>query len=244
MKAQSKSNQNIEHAELIKEILGNVLENMPIDKVEPSPMPGVMQAFSGTRIIYISDDGRYLIGGDMLDLQEKNTNLSEKMRKGLRKDFLKSLDKSKFITFAPKNPKYNITVFTDVDCGYSKKFHSEIKEYNAEGIAVHYAAYPRSGKDTESYYKMVHVWCSENQHQAMDEAKVMLDPEAQAKAQENDVDPEYKSCEDHMIAEQFDFAMKAGLGGTPAILLDDGTLFPGYMPPKMLVEKLKEHYSK
>ena len=75
------------------------------------------------------------------------------------------------LVFSPKDPKYTITVFTDIDCGYCRKLHSQMAEYNRLGIRVRYLFYPRSGPDTESWHKAEAVWCSANRNDALTRAK-------------------------------------------------------------------------
>ncbi len=73
--------------------------------------------------------------------------------------------------FAPPNPKYTVTVFTDIECGYCRKLHSEIAEYNRQGIAIEYLAFPRMGLGSEDYRNMVSVWCASDRRKALTDAK-------------------------------------------------------------------------
>ena len=49
------------------------------------------------------------------------------------------------ITFSPEEVKYSVSIFTDIDCTYCRRLHSEIDEYLAAGIEVRYFLYPRGG---------------------------------------------------------------------------------------------------
>ena len=75
------------------------------------------------------------------------------------------------IGFAPEKPRYTVTVFTDVDCAFCRKLHTEIAQYQEQGIAVHYVAYPRSGPGSESWNKMASVWCARIARDALTRAK-------------------------------------------------------------------------
>ena len=130
------------------------------------------------------------------------------------------------IVFGPDDAKYTITAFTDVDCGYCRKLHSEMDKYNANGIRIRYMAYPRAGLNSESYNKMVSVWCADDRKAAMNIAKTGAS-----------IPP--KTC-DNPIAEQYALGQAMRIQGTPALILDDGDVLPGYVPADKLV-KLLEH---
>ena len=98
-------------------------------------------------------------------------NLSEGALAKMRKELLKTIPVSERIVFAPANPKYTVSVFTDVECGYCRKLHSEIAEYNRQGIAVQYLAFPRMGLGSDDYKKMVSVWCAPDRRKALTDAK-------------------------------------------------------------------------
>ena len=76
------------------------------------------------------------------------------------------------LIFGPKDPRYTVTVFTDVDCAYCRRLHSQIAEYNRLGIRVRYLFYPRSGPNTDSWTKAEEVWCSDNRNDALTRAKL------------------------------------------------------------------------
>jgi thiol:disulfide interchange protein DsbC len=123
-----------------------------------------------------------------------------------------------------------VSIFTDIDCGYCRKLHSELDSYLAEGIQVQYLFYPRAGKGSESYNKAVSVWCAKDRNAALTAAK--KDQKVEAKTCENPID-------EHMaIAADFD------VKGTPMIVTDKGTIYPGYLPAKQLLEVLKDENKK
>jgi thiol:disulfide interchange protein DsbC len=156
-----------------------------------------------------------------------NANLTEKTRRGERAKLLSGVPESQMVVFSPKDPKYTVSVFTDIDCGYCRKLHSQIAEYNRLGIKVRYLFYPRSGPNTESWEKAEEVWCSNNRGDAMTRAKRGEDIKAA------------KHCANSPIDRQYELGQEVGVRGTPAILLDNGEMLPGYLPPQMLVQHLK-----
>jgi thiol:disulfide interchange protein DsbC len=174
---------------------------------------------------YVTADGRYFILGDMYDVKDRR-NLTEDVRRQERLQALRSVDAGSAIVFAPAKPQHTITVFTDVDCGYCRKLHSEIAQYNERGIAVRYLAFPRSGPDTESWKTMEAVWCSKDRRDALTRAKRGEKIEAPA------------SCETKAVARDYALGEQLGVEGTPMIVLEDGAVIGGYMPPAALAEQL------
>ena len=102
----------------------------------------------------------------MIDL-DSDANLSENRRRGIRARMIETVPETEMLVFSPKDPKYTITVFTDIDCGYCRRLHSQIAEYNRLGIRVRYLFFPRSGPDTESWHKAEAVWCASNRNDAL-----------------------------------------------------------------------------
>ncbi|TWI14222.1 thiol:disulfide interchange protein DsbC [Lysobacter ruishenii] len=194
-----------------------------VDKVSAAPLPGFREAIVGGQVVYISDDGKYLFlpgsGGALFDVAARK-NLSEATLAGMRVDLLKTIPASERIVFSPPNPKHTVTVFTDVECGYCRKMHSEIAEYNRQGIAVEYLAFPRMGIGSEDHKKMVSVWCAADRKKALTDAKT-------------DKAVKMVDCK-NTVSMQYDVGQRAGLTGTPMILTRDGTQVGGYVPPAQL----------
>jgi thiol:disulfide interchange protein DsbC len=151
-------------ATIVKKIDGIKLEDVRI-----SPVTGVYEVTHGADISYISGDGRYAILGDLVDL-DSDINLSENRRRAIRARIIETVPESEMLVYSPKDPKYTITVFTDIDCGYCRRLHSQIAEYNKLGIRVRYMFFPRSGPDTESWHKAEAVWCASNRTDALTRA--------------------------------------------------------------------------
>jgi len=194
-----------------------------VEKVAAAPLPGFREAIVGGQVVYISDDGKYLFlpgsGGALFDVEARK-NLSEATLAGLRVELLKTIPASERIVFTPPNPKHTVTVFTDVECGYCRKMHSEIAEYNRQGIAIEYLAFPRMGIGSEDHKKMVSVWCAADRKKALTDAK-------------NDRAIKMVDCK-NTVTMQYDVGQRAGLTGTPMILTKDGTQVGGYLPPAQL----------
>jgi thiol:disulfide interchange protein DsbC len=197
------------------------------DDLRASPIPGVYELAQGADIAYVSSDGKYAIDGDLIEIASKD-NLTEKTRRAERAKLIGGVPESQMVVFAPKDPKYTVTVFTDVDCGYCRKLHSQIADYNRLGIKVRYLFYPRSGPNTESWDKAEQVWCSPNRGDALTKAKL------------DQTIPGPKHCAGSPVAREYALGQDVGVRGTPAIVLDDGEMLPGYLPPQSLAQHLRK----
>ena len=195
------------------------------DSIKASPMPGVYEVLYGLDVIYISEDGQFLLSGSLIDV-DTGKNLTEDKRAEGRIGLINSIDESKMIVFSPEEVKHRVTVFTDIDCGYCRRMHTEIDELNKRGIEVRYLFFPRAGLNSKSYKKAVSVWCAENQQEALTQAKLGK-PVAE------------KTC-DNPIDEHMVLVSKLGLTGTPASVLANGQIMPGYLPVERYVEMLAE----
>jgi thiol:disulfide interchange protein DsbC len=180
---------------------------------------------NGADILYVSADGKFALAGDLFDIASED-NLSEKRRRELRLALVNTVPETQMVIFGPRTARHTVTVFTDIDCAYCRKLHAEISRYNQLGIRVRYLFYPREGPDSESWEKAVAVWCSPNRNDAM----------TRAKKGEKIGSPK---CASNPVAKDYELGRDVGLRGTPAIVMPDGDLLPGYVPPDMLLKRLE-----
>ena len=141
-----------------------------LDDLRPSPIAGIYEFTQGAEISYLTADGKYFIDGNLYDMKSRD-NLTEALRTHARIALIDAVPESQMLIFSPPNPKYTITVFTDVDCAYCRKLHSQMAELNRLGIRVRYMFFPRTGPGTESWKKAEVVWCSPNRNEALTRAK-------------------------------------------------------------------------
>ena len=208
----------------IREQLGKAMPNIPIESVKPSVVKGIYEVNIGSDLVYVSDDGKYLFQGRLIDTQTR-TDLTEEKLSSVRKVALEKLGENNMIIFKPKIHSHTVYIFTDIDCGYCRKLHSELDSYLAEGIQINYLFYPRAGQGSDSYNKAVAVWCAKDRNAALTAAK-------------KDQKIEMKTC-DNPVDEHMALAANFDVKGTPMIVTEKGTIFPGYLPAKELLERLK-----
>lgn len=196
------------------------------EELRATPIAGMYELAHGADIAYVSADGKYAITGDLYDLG-KNDDLTETRRRELRARMIAAFPESEMLIFGPKDPKYTVTVFTDVDCGYCRKLHSQIAEYNRLGVRVRYLLYPRTEPNSPSWIRAEQVWCSADRNAALTKAKLGQNLTN-------------KPCANNPVARIHTLGQDFALQGTPDIVLPSGEMFPGYIPPDVLVEHLKE----
>ena len=203
-------------------------EGMSVQSVKKSQIENLYIVDIGDlQPIYASKNGEfffygelYAVNGNML----QNTTKDEINLK--RKSILdEALSEGDFITFKSDNEKHRVIIFTDVDCGYCRKFHNEINDFNDLGITVNYVAFPRSGLASDSYNKIVTAWCSTDDKDTLTKMK-------------QGIDVQLSMCQDHPVEKHFLLGQKIGITGTPAIIKSNGELLPGYLPPEELITRL------
>lgn len=207
----------------VRQAIQTLVPNAQIESVTESPLAGFYEVSLSGQVLYVSADGRYLMQGMMYDIVNKR-DLTEERKSTMRKAALAGVPKERMISFPAKNEKHRVTVFTDIDCGYCRKLHQQIAEYNNLGITVDYLFFPRSGLNTPSYDKAVTVWCSADKNKAFTDAKA-------------GVEQEKKTC-DNPVADDFALGQKLGVNGTPMIVAGDGSQIGGYVPPAQMLERL------
>jgi len=197
--------------------------DLQIENIHDAAIPGLFEVMIGSQIVYLSQDGRFLVEGDITDLTNQE-NLTEKRRVSARQIAIDSFGADKMIAFGGADPLHTITVFTDTDCTYCRKLHSEIDVINDLGIEVRYLLYPRYGPGSKTWHIANNVWCSDNRQEALTLAKLdeVLEP---------------KQC-DTPVSEIYKLGQGIGFRGTPAIVTADGDLIAGYMPPQALLDRL------
>jgi thiol:disulfide interchange protein DsbC len=208
-----------EGAARVRSSLKVLIPHLKVDKISKTPIPGLYEVAFGSHLVYVTDDGKYLLQGQITDLETREA-ITEKREQALKQAVLKGLDEKDMIVFGDKDLPYTVTVFTDIDCGYCRRLHSQISEYNKLGIRIRYMAYPRAGPGSQSEKDAIAVWCADDRKAALTMAK-------------NGGEVPYRKCKNPVRA-QYKLGQDFGIRGTPALVMQDGEVLPGYLPPKRL----------
>jgi thiol:disulfide interchange protein DsbC len=208
----------------VRQALAGVAPDMAPEYVGAAPFPGFREVLLGGQVLYVSDDGRYLMQSQPFDLKERKPVASAGLM-AYRRELIASIPEQDRIVFAPPNTKHTITVFTDIECGYCRRMHQQIADYNRLGIAVEYVAFPRMGPASKDFSDMESVWCASDRKRALSEAKAGKPVQR-------------KQCTSP-VAMQYDIGQRVGVNGTPAVFAADGTQLGGYVPPQQLLDVLE-----
>ena len=193
------------------------------DALKPTPIPGVYETVFDSRVYYLNEDGSFMLAGVLYDLKA-DVNLTERLRNEMRRDAITNMRDDRLIVYSSPQYRYTVTVFSDPDCPYCRKFHSQIDEYNKLGIRVRYLLTPLLGSRARA--QAIGVWCSRDRRAALDRAK-------------RDEPVKGGGCE-HPIDENLALGKLVGVYATPAMLLENGKLINGYRPPVELLQIMKE----
>lgn len=208
----------------VRQGLQVLVPGLEADSIRPAPFEGFVEVLLGAQLVYISDDGKYLIDGRLIEIATRR-DLSEESKGEVRKKRLAQVTPSERLTYAVDGKKsHRITVFTDIDCGYCRRLHQQMAEYHELGIEIDYLFFPRAGLQSHSYDKAVSVWCADDPNAALTAAKAGEEPAP-------------RQC-DNPIESHYQLGRELGVTGTPALLTDDGDLIPGYVPPADLLARL------
>ncbi|MEE8387782.1 MAG: DsbC family protein [Acidiferrobacterales bacterium] len=203
----------------IKKSMANILPDIPIKSIKPSGISGLFEVRIGTEVYYVTSDGRFLVSGDIIDMKS-GRNLTAIARGQVRLELINAVSEDKMIIYKPRKTKRTITVFTDIDCIYCRKFHKDVPTLVKGGIRIRYIVFPRDGLSTSTYQKSVAVWCSRDRKKALTLAKAGGKLKSQTCA--------------NPIAEHYELAARVGVRGTPTLITDDGQILSGYVPPDKL----------
>ncbi|MGF1738197.1 bifunctional protein-disulfide isomerase/oxidoreductase DsbC [Photobacterium satsumensis] len=194
--------------------------------ISASPLPGLNEVVTERGIFYVSDDGGHFILGSLYQATDAEpVNLTEQKMAKLNKAKLQGME-DEMIVYPAKDEKYVVTVFTDTSCGYCRKLHSEMQAYNDAGITIRYLAFPRGGERSRNFGEMSAIWGAKDPAKAMDQAK------------EGTFNPAGVEPQSDLVNKHYQLGVAMGVSGTPAMILEDGTMLPGYQPAQMLRQML------
>ncbi|HHO8486513.1 TPA: bifunctional protein-disulfide isomerase/oxidoreductase DsbC [Klebsiella pneumoniae] len=191
--------------------------------IQPSPVSGMSTVLTDSGVLYVTDDGKHIIQGPMYDVSgAQPVNVTNQLLLGK----LNALS-NEMIVYKASKEQHVITVFTDITCGYCHKLHEQMSDYNALGITVRYLAFPRQGLQSQAEQDMKAIWCAKDRNKALDDAM-------------NGKGVQPASCSID-IAKHYTLGVQMGVNGTPAMVLSNGMVLPGYQGPKELKAFLDEH---
>ncbi|MGP5530523.1 DsbC family protein [Psychrobacter celer] len=188
----------------------------------PTDMDGIYWATAeGLPSFFTDKSGKHIIQGQIIAVGDgAPVDISAALVANTAQKALQAVDKDELIIYPAKGEtKAVVYSFTDADCPYCTKLHEEMADINARGIEVRYLAWPRS---QASVPKMEAIWCSQDRHAAMNQAKMGANVQA-------------PSCE-NPVAAHMALGARLGVRGTPAIFTESGQQIGGYLPAEQLAQ--------
>lgn len=212
-------------AEQIRQQIARLQPDLAVERVERVAGSDLFEVrLKGGEFLYTDKGAEFILHGQLYQVRNDSAvNLTEQARQEVTAGLIGNLDVADMVVFPAAETRARITVFTDVDCGYCQKLHGEVEALTTAGIEVRYLAWPRQGLSGNTYDTMVSIWCADDRLQAMNRAK-QRQPVAAA------------SCR-HPVDRQHALGQQIGVRGTPAIVLENGELIPGYLPAAELVAR-------
>ncbi|MCW8905956.1 MAG: DsbC family protein [Sedimenticola sp.] len=210
--------------ERVRQSLEVLLPGLTPDSIRPTPVEGLYEVVVGSRLVYVTGDGRYMIEGEITDLEQQK-NLTVPRLNQVTVAAIDAIGEQQMLIFeADDETRHTLSVFTDIDSAYSRKLQREIRDYTRRGIRVRYLFFPRAGNDSISYDKAVAVWCAPDRRQALERAMAGEVVES-------------SPCE-NPVARHLELARRLGVSGAPVLVLDNGDMLPGYVSAERLLEVL------
>jgi len=209
-------------------LLQQRLGNAKIDDVQETPIDNVWQVQVGNQYLYLLNDGKFALTGDLINL-ENGRNLTEQARRVSTVETISEFaDKDLIIFSATGETKATLTVFTDTSCPYCQKLHDEIDKLQQAGITVRYLPYPRGGKSGPGYETLKSVWCAGDRNKALTDAK------------NNDFAglPPGDCAQAAIIERGYRAGNRIGIKGTPALVKSNGEKIEGYLSYEELIPRL------
>ena len=173
------------------------------------------------QIYYATNDGKYLIIGNVIDLQTKES-ITENTKMKQRLSIINSIEKENLVIYKPEETKHVLTVFTDTSCPYCQKLHNEVPRLLENGIEVRYILFSRNGDGVEAYKQLASAWCSKNKEEAVESLF------------EGDILDDVDICE-NPLNKNSEYASLLSVEGTPTIFLEDGRVIPGYQNSEKII---------
>lgn len=199
--------------------------NAKITGIKTTEVPNMSWvSLEGMAPVYVTNDGKYLIQGDVIRLGDKELhNVSETLQSDVNKKIFANLKAEDLLIYPAKGKtKHVIYVFTDVSCPYCHKFHEQMDEMNNKGIEVRYIAWPRGEQHMPA---MEAIWCNSDRRAAFDQAIAG-----------GSITP--TTCK-NPVKDQYQMGLNIGVNGTPGVYSSEGLYLGGYMSTSELLDRLK-----
>lgn len=209
----------------VKKILDERLPDLPVQQVKKAPASGWYEVFSGDKLFYVDEKVDFVFVGSMIDARSKRNLTEERIRDLMRVKF-DALPVADAIKIVKGDGSRKIAAFEDPDCPFCKQVEANLAQLN--NYTLYVFLYPIEQLHSDAVNKSKKVWC------AKDRAKAWLDLMLKNQAPQNKGD-----CA-NPIARNIELAGQLRIGGTPALVFEDGRLVPGAIPKEQIEKYMAE----
>ncbi len=206
----------------VRSALSSLLQGRKIERITPTPVPRLLEVLAAGQLYYVTEDGRYLFGGPLIDVAN-GVNLTESRMEKVNAIPWDSLPLESAIKRVKGSGKRHIAIFEDPDCPYCKVLEQTLS--TVEDLTVYVLLFPISQLHPEAAAKSRAIWCAADRAAAWEEAI------------RTGIAVGDGSC-DNPIAAIATFAEKHRISGTPTTILRDGRRLVGAVPRAELEKQL------
>jgi len=209
----------------VRKLLGERLPELPVQQVKKAPASGWYEVFSGDKLFYVDEKADFVFVGSIIDARSKRNLTEERIRDLMRVKF-DALPFNDAIKIVKGDGSRKVAVFEDPDCPFCKQVEANLAQLN--NYTLYVFLYPIEQLHADAVNKSKKVWC------AKDRAKAWLDLMLKNQVPQNKGD-----CA-NPVARNIELAGQLRIGGTPAVIFEDGRLVPGAIPKEQIEKYLTE----
>lgn len=214
-------------------IVTKALPGTDIDTVSPSPVNGLIEVVAGGNVLYLEENGRYLVVGSLYDLVERidiTADRRETIRAALRIDWESIPDNTAGVIRRDKLEEETLAVLFDPLCGYCRKLYHALETMRDVSVRfVMLAEQPGSLSIVQN------VMCSKEPQQALItfyQQQLLAEASEECKRRVNDA-----------LRKNKDFSKANNLSGTPVLISRDGRIKMGALESMALQKWVDESTS-
>ncbi|MEO6032860.1 MAG: DsbC family protein [Burkholderiaceae bacterium] len=208
----------------VRATLERTFPQNPIQGIAKTPVPGLVEAAIGGRVVYVTEDGLFILGGPLIDVNAKR-NLSDARLEQINAIPFDSLNLEWAIKIVKGKGTRKVAIFEDPDCPYCRALEKAMRD--VDDLTVYVFLYPIDQLHPEASAKSRAVWC------ASDPAK------AWTEVMRSGTVPTGAATCANPLAKIAAFAIQHRINGTPTTILSDGRRMVGAVPREQLEARLQ-----
>ena len=202
-------------------------QELKVVSVAETPLQGIYEVvISGKQIIYTDAKGDYMLVGDLIDVNTRESLTDERAAELNTIDF-NTLPLDKAIKEVRGNGKLKVVVFSDPDCPFCKRLEHEFAKMT--DVTIYSFMMPIASLHPDAARKAETIWCQANPTEAW--TQWMREGKLPATA---------KTC-DNPVAETTSLGEQLGFSGTPTLVFPNGRTQSGFSPMPQLQEMIEKN---